>query len=238
MADFILDDVNELLLKDIGDPKILTRIQRAAERGEVISVYERQYVKNLVDTQLRKKPTTSIPQKEAPKPIPPSKFEQKTIPEKPTQQQTEKKQIFVSKFSNEKKTKMAFGIGAIALAAILIIGISQSGVNEFDSDETITPKPQTKTTGFVLETDASSYSKGDIISISGSSNPPSSSTVNLSIKNTNGDVIWTENLKLKSNNSYSTLVIAGGAGWESGGKYVLTGTNGELSKETSFNFKN
>ncbi len=237
MADFILDDVNELLLKDIGDPKILARIKRAAEGGEVISVYERDYVKNLVDTQLRKKPTLP-PKKETPKEKSPTIFEQKTIIEKPIARETEKKQIFVSKISNEKKTKLAFGIGAIALAVILIIGISQSGISEFDSDDSVTPKPQTKTTGFVIETDASSYSKGDIISISGSSNPPSDNVVNLSIKNPNGDVIWSENVKLKSNNSYSTLAIAGGSGWESGGKYFLTGKNGSLSTEVSFNFKN
>lgn len=230
MPDFILDDVNELLLKDIGDPQILTRIKRAAENGEVISVYERQYVQNLVDTQLRKKPETPKKPVEIPKAKQPIIVEQKKV--------SEKRPIFSSTFSSEKKTKFAFGFGAIALAIILIVGVSQSGITEFDPEESDTPKPQEIPKGFVLESDGTTYSKGDIISISGSSNPPSSSEVNLSIKNPKGDIIWAETVKLKSNNSFSTLAIAGGTGWETSGNYVLTGTNGSLKKEISFNFKN
>ena len=55
MADTILDDVKELLLNEKGDAKILERIKRAAENDEVISVYERDYVNDLVEKYLQPK---------------------------------------------------------------------------------------------------------------------------------------------------------------------------------------
>jgi len=55
MVDAILDDVKELLLNEQGDAKILERIKRAAENDEVISVYERDYVNDLVEKYLRPK---------------------------------------------------------------------------------------------------------------------------------------------------------------------------------------
>ena len=56
MTDSLLDDVKALLDKDFGDDRILKQICRACENDEVISNYERNYVRNLAEKHLGKKP--------------------------------------------------------------------------------------------------------------------------------------------------------------------------------------
>ena len=229
MPDFILDDVKELLLKEKGDPKILERIQRAAEHGEVISVYEREYINELVEKYLRPK-KTETPKQEI-------KTEPKKIETKSDTQikitQT-KKPIFESK-SNPKTTKIAFGIGGIALAIILIVGISMSDMDiSTPSPSTSTP-PKISSESLSVETDSSSYDLGDIISISGSSQTQGS--VELTITNSDGKEIWNENVNVKDIGIFSTLVIAGGPGWDSSGKYTLDAEIDDETIQSTFNFK-
>ena len=59
MDDRLLDDVKALLDKDFGDDRILKQILRACENNEVISNYERNYVKKLAETHLGRKPEIS-----------------------------------------------------------------------------------------------------------------------------------------------------------------------------------
>ncbi len=49
MNDSLLDDVKALLDKDLGDDRILKQICRACENDEVISNYERNYVRKLAE---------------------------------------------------------------------------------------------------------------------------------------------------------------------------------------------
>ncbi len=56
MTDPLLDDVKALLDKDFGDDRILKQICRACENNEVISNYERNYVRKLAEKHLGKKP--------------------------------------------------------------------------------------------------------------------------------------------------------------------------------------
>ena len=56
MTDSLIDDVKALLNKDFGDDRILKQICRACERDEVISNYERNYVRKLAEKHLGKKP--------------------------------------------------------------------------------------------------------------------------------------------------------------------------------------
>ena len=49
MPDTILDDVKALLDKEFGDKRILEQIQRAAQNDEVISNFERNYVRKLAE---------------------------------------------------------------------------------------------------------------------------------------------------------------------------------------------
>ena len=56
MPDTILDDVQALLDKELGDKRILEQILRAAQNNEVISNFERNYVRKLAEKHLGKKP--------------------------------------------------------------------------------------------------------------------------------------------------------------------------------------
>ncbi len=227
MVDTILDDVKDLLLKEKGDPKVLERIKRAAENDEVISVYERDYVKDLVEKYLR-------PKSEPISPTEPAESKEEQIPETISEKPKEQKQIFEFTSKNPKTTKYAFAIGTIALAIILVVGVSQTGNIDLPPP---TVQPPTPTKGIVINTDVSSYETGDIISISGTSNPSLGSTIALSIENTEGDLVWYEEVKIKSSGAYSTLVIAGGSGWEMSGKYSLIAEHGSEINAISFSFK-
>ncbi len=234
MVDAILDDVKELLLNEQGDAKILERIKRAAENDEVISVYERDYVNDLVEKYLRPKyepePIEEINKE--------SEDTSEQVSEKISEEFVEKpkptKPLFESKIKNPKTTKYAFAIGAIALSIILIVGVSQSGISDIPTQTT----QSTQTTMIlVINTDVSSYELADIISISGNSDPSLGNTIELSIENADGNIIWTEDVKIKSNGVYSTLVIAGGSGWEKSGQYSLKAEHGSEQNQLSFNFK-
>ena len=61
-------------------------------------------------------------------------------------------------------------------------------------------------------------------------------TVRLSIENENSELVWAENLNLKNNGEFSTLLIAGGQGWENDGKYFLNVEYNEFSNKISFDF--
>ena len=233
MVDTILDDVKELLKLDKGDPKILERIKRAAEQDEVISVYERGYVTNLVEKFLR--PKYDEPAKE-PEVKPESVPEEPkiTIPDTKFEKLSESKPVFESKTS-PKTTKIMFGVGAVALAIILVVGVSMSGLPDVSTPSPTTTTKPTPTSGLVVDADASSYSLGDIISISGSSD--ASGDVTLSIINGANQIIWQEVISLKTDGTYSTLSIAGGPGWESAGEYTLKVTQGSVTEEINFDFK-
>ena len=86
----------------------------------------------------------------------------------------------------------------------------------------------------MIQTDFSSYDNKDIISINGVSE--TSGTVNLSIENQNGELVWTEQVSIKSDGRYSTLAIAGGPGWEKSGTYSLIVDNGAETKSSTFSF--
>ena len=56
MTDPLIDDVQALLDKEKGDERILKQIFRACENNEVISNYERNYVRNLAEKYLGRVP--------------------------------------------------------------------------------------------------------------------------------------------------------------------------------------
>jgi uncharacterized protein (UPF0333 family) len=195
MNDSLLDDVKALLDKDFGDDRILKQICRACENDEVISNYERNYVKKLAEKHLGRRPEvvqTSTPDEE--KPIIPDVV----IPEPSTIQniQTFQPPPRISS-STSKNSKLMLGIGGVALVIIIAVAASFSGVSDV-----------TYTTGIV----------------------------NLSIENKNNELVWAEQVSLKSNGKYSTLAIAGGPGWESSGTYTINIDNGIETKSNTFSF--
>ncbi len=227
MSDDILDNVKKLLDAEVGDIKILEQIKRAAENNEVISNYERNYVAKLSEQHLKppepelelepeiETPVESIKEEISVEKEQMEKIEQVT----PTQTIVELKPTY---FRNKKF--MMIGGGA-ALAIIILVAIGASGIENFG-------------TGLNLEIDKSSYNSGDIISLSGNSKTTLGSTISLFIENSDGEQIWSEDLKIKDNGTFSTLLIAGGTGWEGSGTYSIKAEHGSEQLEITFSFNN
>jgi len=223
MTESLLDDVKALLDKDFGDDRILKQIRRACENDEVISNYERNYVRKLAEKHLGRRPKvvqTTIPVEE--KPIIPDVV----IPEIPTIQKIQPPSQRISS-STLKNSKLMLGIGGVALVIIIVVVASFNGVSDVASTNPISDT-------LSIQTDLSSYDKKDIISISGVSD--TTGVVNLSIENKNNELVWTEQVSLKSDGRYSTLAIAGGPGWESSGTYTINIDNGIETTSNTFSF--
>ena len=229
MTDPLLDDVKALLDKDFGDDRILKQICRACERNEVISNYERNYVRKLAEKHLGKKPefiTNPVDEK----PVTPDVV----LPETQSVSQTHSFQMHTPEisYSKTKNKKIIFGIGGLALVIIIAAAISFSGVTigtpKIDTSIDTTP------ISLSIQTDLKSYNKKDLISISGVSD--TTGTVNLSIENQNNDLVWAEQISLKSDGRFSTLAIAGGPGWEKSGTYIIKVDNGKEIKSDTFSF--
>ena len=227
MNDSLLDDVKALLDKDFGDDRILKQICRACENNEVISNYERNYVQKLAEKYLGKRPEIIHTQSIEKKPIIPV-----VVPETLSFQ---KKQTIRQRTSNSnsKNQKTIMGIAGVTLIIIVAVAVSFSGPSDV-TPMVDTPKNLIPVT-LSIQSDLSSYNKKDLISLSGTSN--TSGTVNLSIENPKNELVWAEQVSLKSDGEYSTLLIAGGKGWESSGTYTIKVDNGEETTFTTFSFK-
>ncbi len=231
MTDSLLDDVKALLDKDFGDDRILKQIFRACENNEVISNYERNYVRKLAEKYLGKRPAivrTQIPVIE--KPIVPDV----NLSEIPS---VLKPQILQSTYpqtssSKSKNLKIMLGVGSIALVIIIAAVVSFTSIS--DISQTIETPSTSNSITLSIQTDLSSYNKKDLISISGISD--TSGTVNLSIENQSNELVWAEQVSIKSNGSYSTLAIAGGSGWENSGAFTIKVDNGAETKSSTFSF--
>ena len=228
MTDPLFDDVQTLLDKEKGDERILKQILRACENNEVISNYERNYVKNLAEKYLGKLPENIEDQPVEEKPtipeviIPTTSLQQNIeIPTSMTPQIIQKK---------PRNPKMLIGIG-VAVLAVIIIGISQSGISMVSDDSKI----DTDSATLSIQTDLSSYQKGDIISISGKSN--TTEKINISIENQNGQLVWSEQVSVKKDGRFSTLAIAGGTGWDKSGTFTIKVENNMETKSKTFSFR-
>ena len=223
MSDMLLDDVNSLLDGDFGDDRILKQIARACKNNEVISNYERNYVQKLAEQHLGKKPLTNkksetitpeMPKIEIPKPEPLVT----TQLSQPTNN------------SKSKNSKLFLGFGGVAVVIIIAAAFLLS--NNIDSSQSnIVSEIKIELS---VQTDLSSYSKSDLISINGVSQ--NSNIVNLSILNQNNDLVWAEQVSVKSDGRYSTLAIADGEGWENSGTYNIKVEDGTEIKSIKFTF--
>ena len=223
MSDMLLDDVNSLLDGDFGDDRILKQIARACKNNEVISNYERNYVQKLAEQYLGKKPlTTKKPETITPE-IP--KIE---IPKPEPLVTTQLSQPVNN--SKSKNSKLFLGFGAIAVVIIIASALLLSN-NIEPSQSNVVSEIKIELS---IQTDLSSYSKSDLISISGISQ--NSNIVNLSILNQNNDLVWAEQVSVKSDGGYSTLAIADGEGWEDSGTYNIKVEDGTEMKSIKFTF--
>jgi len=224
MPDPILDDVQALLAKEFGDKRILEQIQRAAQNDEVISNFERNYVRKLAEKHLGKKPPVEKKPLEKPKQISPEvEVPHPSLVEKPQTVQTLAEPAKITKL-NSKNTKIMLGIGLTSLAIIIIAAASLGGEEPNQTPST--------SESFSVQTDLSSYNKGDIISISGNSNPSLGNEVNLLIKNPDDELVWSEQMNVKSDGQFSTMTFAGGFGWEESGTFTII-AEGDSEKTTN-----
>ncbi|TAK17261.1 MAG: hypothetical protein EPO37_07215 [Nitrosarchaeum sp.] len=230
MTDPLIDDVQDLLDKEKGDERILKQILRACENNEVISNYERNYVRNLAEKYLgRAPPVEEKPVEEKPV-IPDVSFSNIS-----TKQKIETPQIIYPQTVKlkSKNTKMLLGISGVIFALMIIIGVSLSGVSYIKFDSSQIPMDSSSTLS--IQTDLSAYQKGDIISISGTSN--ASGKINLSIENQEDQLVWSEQISVKSDGRFSTLAIAGGSGWDKSGTFTIKVENNLETKSKTFSFR-
>ena len=221
----LLDDVNSLLDGDFGDDRILKQIARACKNNEVISNYERNYVQKLAEQYLGKKPE-NVPIEKPETPLIPDVVIPKIEPS--TSSQILESQT--SRNSNSKKLKLFLGFAGIGLVAIIAAVLLVSSNTDSISSDSLPPIK----IELSVQSDLSSYSQTDLISINGVS--VNSKIVNLSITNPNNELVWAEQVSVKNNGKYSTLAIAGGSGWEDSGSYKIKVDNGSEIKSIFFSF--
>ena len=231
MPDPILDDCQALLDKEFGDKRILEQILRAAKNDEVISNFERNYVRKLAEKHLGKKPPVEK-KIEEPKPtIPDAEIPAPATLEKPLAVQTLSPPPKKTK-SSSKNNQIFIGVGITALTIIIAV----IAFNGLDTSVSVTPSNQQGSSNFSIKTDLSSYENGDIISISGNSNLPLGSQINLSIENPDNELIWSEEVTVKIGGLYSTLTFAGGQGWEKSGTFTIFAESEREQISNTFSF--
>ncbi len=233
MPDPILDDVQSLLDKEFGDKRILEQILRAAQNDEVISNFERNYVRKLAEKHLGKTPPIEkkipeepkqiIPDVVTPSPTEPSTLQILTKPPKITT-------------SYSKNTKIILGISLAALIIIIIAAASLSGVSDNSPGKIEPNQNQNISKSFSIQTDLLSYEEGDIISISGNSNISLGNQVYLTIENPNDDLVWSEQVNVKSDGQFTTLTFAGGSGWEKSGTFTIKAESDSEQITNTFSF--
>jgi len=225
MSDMLLDDVNSLLDGDFGDDRILKQIARACKNNEVISNYERNYVQKLAEQYLGKKPE-NVPIEKPETPL----ILDVVIPKIEPSTSSQILESQTSRNSNSKKLKLFLGFAGIGLVAIIAAVLLVSSNTDSISSDSLPPIK----IELSVQSDLSSYSQTDLISINGVS--VNSKIVNLSITNPNNELVWAEQVSVKNNGKYSTLAIAGGSGWEDSGSYKIKVDNGSEIKSIFFSF--
>ena len=247
MDSFIIDDVNALLNLKKGDSSRLIQIKEICEANGIVALADRKYVERLASQYLKKveikKPKNPnrpklflIDEPSSTKPLETDSTNVKNELLKKSEfaNDLENKKNQVKPFDLSSNNKIMIGIGAIVLAIILVTTISMEyNIIQFPVNSNIA---DTDSSEFSLETDLSTYEPTDIISISGIIPSASNGLIKLSITNPNNKLVWTENLNLKNDGSFSTLLIAGGAGWENSGKFNLNAEHENLSKQISFDY--
>jgi len=85
-----------------------------------------------------------------------------------------------------------------------------------------------------INIDNTFYEKSDIISIWGAAPSNSQNSVFITIKDSTGNIVWTEKLLLDEKNEFSTLVIAGISNWGTSGNYDVILESGDIIEAKTF----
>ena len=85
-----------------------------------------------------------------------------------------------------------------------------------------------------INIDNTFYEKSDIISIWGTAPLNPQNSVFISIKDSNGNTVWTEKLSLDEKGEFSTIVIDGISNWEVSGNYDVVLESGKIIETKEF----
>jgi len=220
-----ITDLDDLIRYRHGDVKKLREIRDTVRHDNFITTDDKNYVESLITTHLKNQPLDGS---SSPKQSNTKQSDAKIkLQAKPTTSSSSKSDS-ASNFSSNKKIAMFGGVAA-AIAIIVIAGFTVT-----DQTNTMDFVPSTTTEPISVNVDQYTYQKADIISISGVSSS-NAEPVELSIENTNGIKIWNEIIN-PMHNEFSTLVIAGGGGWENEGVYTLKVKQDDSDNKIEFKF--
>jgi len=212
-----LTDLDDLIRYHHGDVKKLREIRDTVRHDNFITTDNKNYVESLITMYLKNQPFAKPSSSQQPD----TKIK---LQPKSTPSGSDSKNNVAFSFSSNKKLGILAGVVA-AIAIIVIVGFT--AINQTST---------TITEPLLVNVDQATYQRADIISISGNSKSVSTQSVELSIENANGKKIWNENINPKKDGQFSTLVIAGGNGWENDGVYILKATHSDLASEIEFKF--
>tara|TARA_B100000408_G_scaffold134318_1_gene122243 strand:+ start:348 stop:1007 length:660 start_codon:yes stop_codon:yes gene_type:complete len=215
-----MTDLDDLIRHHHGDTKKLREIRDTIRHDNFINTDDKNYVESLITMYLKNQSLdTPLSRKQ-----PAAKIKLQTK----STSNTDSKSNPTSSFSSNKN----LGIIAGVVAAIVIIAIA--GFTTINQSDTISSTVNsTVSTPLLVNVDQTTYKIADIISITGDAVSYAES-VELSIENSNGIKIWDEIINPKNNGQFSTLVIAGGGGWENDGVYTLKVVQDDLTNQTEF----
>jgi len=214
-----ITDLDDLIRYRHGDVKKLREIRDTIKHDNFITTDNKNFGESLITMYLKNQPLDkSLSRKQ-----PDTKIK---LQSKPTVNSPDLKNNFAFNFSSNKKLGILAGVAA-AIAIIVIVGFT--AINT-PIDSTVS---STSSNPLLVNIDQTTYQRADIISISGDTNSYTKS-VELSIENTNGVKIWKETINPKNDGQFSTLIIAGGGGWENNGVYTLKAVQDNLASEIEF----
>jgi len=214
-----ITDLDDLIRHHHGDIKKLREIRDTVRHDNFITTEDKNYVESLITMHLKNQPLDkSLSHKRSETKI--------KLQPKPTLSNPDLKNSFAFNFSSNKKLGILGGVAA-AIAIIVIVGFTTINT---PIDSTVS---STASNPLLVNIDQTTYQRADIISIAGDTNSYTKS-VELSIENTNGVKIWKENINPKNDGQFSTLIIAGGGGWENNGVYTLKAVQDDLVSEIEF----
>ena len=214
-----ITDLDDLIRHHHGDVKKLREVRDTIRHDNFITTEDKNYVESLITMHLKNQPLDKSLSRKRPD----TKIK---LQSKPTVNSPDLKNNFAFNFSSNKKLGILTGVAA-AVAIIVIIGFAAIDTPIDSTVSSTTSKP------LLVNIDQTTYQRADIISISGDTISYAES-ITLSIENINDVKIWNENINPKNDGKFSTLVIAGGGGWEKNGVYTLVIEQGDLANKIEF----
>ena len=225
-----ITDLDDLIRHHHGDIKKLREIRDTIRHDNFVTTEDKNYVESLITIHLKNQPLDKSLSRKQPE----TKIKLRS---KPTASSSDSPRNFTFNFSSSKNIGILGGGGAAAVIAIIVLVVLPAINTPLDFITINTPfdsiASSTTNNPLLVNIDQTTYQRADIISISGDANFYTKS-VELSIENTNGVKIWKEIINPKNNGQFSTLIIAGGGGWENNGIYTLKAVQDDLASEIEF----